>query len=231
MSIAQKLALLHSSYRVYPSESLQPKPGNILTELQKYPAFDYLTTFYNEYCNNYPPVVATAMNDKRARSRDLFFIGEETIKAEASKFFFVFEGALSDTQNLSITVLSHLWLLQNDDPIIKEFCDKWWRLSDYRNIKDKLKICKDFANDSYIVDALRLDDSDNSVKRKINQKLIYEEIHILKPKLVICVGKTAQDIVGMKYLDQDTKFHSVRFPKYHSEVDGYEELSKIMERL
>lgn len=48
---------------------------------------------------------------------------------------------------------------------------------------------------------------------------------------MVCVGKAAQSIVGMKYLEQNTKFHSVRFPKYTNEEQAYEELFQILTKV
>lgn len=64
-----------------------------------------------------------------------------------------------------------------------------------------------------------------------NRELIYKEIELLKPEIVVCVGKAAQSIVGMKYLEQNTKFHSVRFPKYTNEEQAYEELFQILTKV
>jgi len=236
MLLAKNLAELHSFYGVYSSEALHSKSGNILNELYKYEEFDYLNNFYNHYIKSYDDTITLEINDKRARSKDLFFIGENVIKTAYSKFFFVFEGSLSPTEKLSITVLSHLWLTGNDE-LIKEFCgkDKWWTLSNYLNAKEKLNITKEFADDSYVTDAIRIGSNEaagaTKEMHKLNQELIYAEIILLKPKLVICVGKTAQDILGMRYLNQDTKFHAVKFPKYHNETGGYKELLTIMENI
>jgi hypothetical protein len=218
MSLSIKLSRLHSLYNVYSSGAFHSKSGNILYELCKHEDFDYLNNFYKQYINSYDDTLTSV------------------IEAGHSKFFFVFEGSLSQTEKLSITVLSHLWLTKKEE-LINKFCgkDKWWTFSNYHNIHEKLNITKDFANHSYVTDALRVGSNNETNKKKklyeLNQELIYKEIVLLKPKLVICVGKTAEEIVGMKYLNQDTKFHSVMFPKYHNEVDGYNELHAIMESI
>jgi hypothetical protein len=241
MNLSKKIAELHSGYSVYDSGVLNSTTGNIFLALNNFPEFDYLATFYKDYIINYPETNAKSTNDYRAKSKDLFFIGDRVIEKDSCKFFFVFEGSLSSIEKLSITVLSHLWLLENSDPIIQAFCgkDKWWSFHNYRGIKDKLKINREIARHSYVVDAIRLGldeqlkntKTSNQLKIEKNRELIYKEIILLKPKLVICVGTAAQSIVGMKYLDQNTKFHFIRFPKYHKETKAYEDLFRIMQKI
>ncbi len=133
---------------------------------------------------------------------------------------------MASEDKLSITVLAHLWLT-NDKEIINKFIgkDRWWTLSNYNNVKTKLNISENHINKSYITDAKRF---------KNNAKctdLIRSEINILKPKLVISVGNTAKNLVGMNYYDLPTKFHFVKFPKYHNDMTIYEELNKIMDKI
>jgi hypothetical protein len=162
------------------------------------------------------------VNNEQARSRDLPFIGENVLKSGNSKYFFLFEGSLAKDK-LSISVFSHLWIT-NNETIINEFCGKngWWKKSDYLSIKTKLNITKEIAINSYVTDAIRFNEKNQ------NTNLIYEEIELFKPKLVICVGSKARDIVGMRYLKGDIKFHHVKFPKYHKETKEYDELKQIM---
>lgn len=226
MLLPEKLAELHSHYGVYSYNGLCSDNGNILATLKEFSTYNYLSSFYNEYIQSYTQIKAILTDDKRARSKDLFYIGNEVIKTNQAKLFFVFEGSLSDSEKLSITVLAHLWL-QNQDDIIDRFCGKynWWTKPNYLGVKNKLKIIPEFAQNAYVTDAIRVENEHK------NRELIYKEIELLKPEIVVCVGKAAQSIVGMKYLEQDTKFHSVRFPKYTNEKQEYEELSLILTKV
>src|SRR5258708_19771699 len=160
-ALAQNLSDLHSYYGVYSSESLNSiSNNNIVSLITKIPKFKYLANFYSDYIDFYPSIIVEDITDKRARSKDLFFIGGEVLKNNTLNYFFVFEGSLSTSLNLIITVLSHLWLLENDDPIINQFCgsDKWWTYSNYISLKRKLNIPSQFAQYSYVIDAIRLND-------------------------------------------------------------------------
>ena len=276
MSLAQQLAKLHSASKVYLSDWFyvkhEPKDeNNILNSLQKHPAFNYLHNFYEDYAKNYlSDIVPIKFTDNpKARSKDLFFIGENVIKTGKAKFFFVCEGSLSESgkddnkeniaksskkkdAKLSITVLANLWLLDNseaskDKGTIDCFCKTWWPGGGYKNMRKKIEIDKDIAVNSYVTDAVRLQikskegvtDPDrikkikeiNEANEQVNRKLLYQEIEMLQPELVICVGNTAKDIVGMKYLKQNTKFHAVIFPRYHKKEDCYTELSDILKSI
>ncbi len=136
--------------------------------------------------------------------------------------------------------MSNLWSI-NDKDIKDKFIKIWWkdRPSYYESIFLKLNINSKIASNSYVTDAKRIGDIKDGDKisenrQHLNRKLIYEEIELLKPELIICVGDKAKDIVGMKFLDQNTKFHAVRFPKYIPKEKedavnkSYDELSQIM---
>lgn len=147
------------------------------------------------------------------------------MKGEAD-FIFYFEGSLANTNKLSITVLAHLWLTE-DEAIINKFIgkDKWWTLSNYQNIKTKLKILETHVHKSYITDAKRFKNNDKC------SELIISEINLLKPKFVISIGHTAKNLVGMNYYDLPTKFHFVKFPKYHNDMSIYKDLNSIMNKI
>lgn len=66
---------------------------------------------------------------------------------------------------------------------------------------------------------------------KKNRNLICEEIKLFKPKLVVCVGTKARNLVGIRYYDFPVQFHYVRFPKYHNDNNIYKELNEILEKL
>ncbi len=158
MLLPEKLAQLHSDYGVYSYKALQSDKGNILTTLKEFSVFNYLSSFYKGYIEFYAQSEVILTNDERARSKDLFFIGNEVVKTNQAKLFFVFEGSLSDSEKLSITVLAHLWL-QNQDDIIDKFCGKhnWWTKPNYKDVKDKLKIIPEFAQNAYVTDAIRVE--------------------------------------------------------------------------
>jgi hypothetical protein len=47
---------------------------------------------------------------------------------------------------------------------------------------------------------------------------------VLYPK-----ANKAKELVGMKYYDLPTKFHHIKFPKYHN--DSYEDLREILQKV
>lgn len=134
--------------------------------------------------------------------------------------------AAEKKDKISITLLSHLWLTE-DEAIINKFLGKtkWWTKANFSKIKKSLRIDREIVERSYISDSVRFE------KDETNMKLIRKEIKLFKPKLVVCVGNKARDLVGMRYYDFPTKFHYVRFPKYHKDNYIYEELNEILEKL
>lgn len=224
MSLIQKFAEIHNKYQAYSKATFEvAEEGNIVYRLQNHEEFKYLFNFYNDFHNILLNKFSDNLKVRQARSQDLPFLGPNVIKTGRVKFMFVFEGSLSPVNALSITVLSHLWLTESQI-IIDDYCGKgkWWTINNYLNIKRNLKLTKEIAENSFVIDALRLND-----KKKCTE-LIYDEINLLKPKLVICVGSIARNIVGMRYVKSDTKFHSVKFPKYHKEKQIYDNLEMII---
>ncbi len=223
----QELAKLHRDSRLFSSATFQVSDReNILCRLKEFEEYDYLSQFYSEYQEHFVDSSNEAVNRREARSRDLPFIGNNVLKSGRAKFFFVFEGSLQAINKLSITVLSHLWLSIDPDTI-KAFCgsDGWWTERNYYNVKDRLRMSSKIAADSYVIDGTRFANDEESTK------LVYKEMELLKPKLVVCIGGRARNIVEMRYLDQDTKFHHVKFPKYHSDNSIYDQLSKILDKV
>jgi len=144
----------------------------------------------------------------------------------ASTVMFYFEGSRQDKNKISITVLSHLWLT-DDETIIDKFCgeNKWWTKANFLNIKNRLAVDKKIIERSYITDAIRFDSDDK------NKEIIKKEIDFFKPKLVVCIGNKARDLVGMRFYDFPVQFHYVKFPKYHSNNNIYLELNEIFKKI
>ncbi|MDI6832692.1 MAG: hypothetical protein QMD02_02440 [Bacteroidales bacterium] len=199
------------------------KENNIIEYLDDFP---YLRIFYNKYIEQFDENNPNKIDRAEAINIDLPFIGEKAIYNEQIDFMFYFEGSRQDKDKISITLLSHLWLTE-DDAIINKFLGKtkWWTKANFFNIKNRLDIDSEILERSYISDSVRFE------KDETNMKLIREEIKLFKPKLVVCVGTKARDLVGMRYYDFPTKFHYVRFPKYHKDNYIYEELNEILEKL
>ncbi|MDI3544688.1 MAG: hypothetical protein PWQ43_124 [Rikenellaceae bacterium] len=199
------------------------KENNIIEYLDDFP---YLRIFYDKYIEQFDENNPNKIDRAEAINIDLPFIGEKAIYNEQIDFMFYFEGSRQDKDKISITVLSHLWLIE-DEAIINKFLgeNKWWTKENFSNIKNRLLIDSEIIKRSYISDAVRFENDET------NRKLICKEIKLFKPKLVVCVGTKARDLVGMRYYDFPTKFHHVRFPKYHKDNYIYEELKEILEKL
>lgn len=227
MSLTKKLSGIHNKAKLYSRSTFELNDDkNIIQSLKKFKEFQYLYNFFIEYSNGITNDSSNQINVKEAKNIDLPFIGENVLLSGKVKFMFVFEGSLQDENGLSITVLSHLWLI-DDNSIIDTFCgtkrkEKWWLKSDYLRIK-RLNVTKEIAKNSYVVDAVRF------AKKKKCTDLLWNEIELLKPELVICVGNKARDLVGMRCLEQDTKFHHIKFPsKRHNDNKIYSELNRKM---
>lgn len=224
MEIGREIAQLHRAANLFGSSAFQVSSShNILNTLGVYPEFRYLSEFYSEYRKAFANSQNEPINAPGARSRDLPFIGENVLKNGTAKFMWVFEGSLSRLERLSITVLSHLWLTENPT-VIGAFCgfNGWWTERNYLNVRNRLRLSVAIGRDSYVVDAIRFSQQNR------NDDLIDREIRLLNPKIVICVGDKARKTVGMRYRAEDTKYHHVRFPKYHSDDTIYDELSDIL---
>lgn len=224
-NLAIGLSEIHNKFGLFSQSVFEQvkKENNIIEYLDD---FSYLRIFYENYIDKFDKNSTNKIDRAEAINIDLPLIGEKSIYNEQVDFVFYFEGSRQEKNKISITVLSHLWLTE-DEAIINKFCGKtkWWTKANYLNIKNRLAIDNRIIERSYVSDAVRFENDEK------NKNLIYEEIKFFKPKLVVCVGTKARDLVGMRYYDFPVKFHYVKFPKYHSDNDIYMELNKILEKL
>jgi len=220
--LSTDLSKIHNKYNLFSQSDFKniQKENNIIEFLED---FSYLRIFYENYAAQFDDNFQKKINRKEAINNDLPFIGEKAIYNDSVDFIFYFEGSRQNKKKISITVLSHLWLT-DEETIIDKFCgkNKWWTKANFLNIKNRLAIDNRVLERSYISDALRFDNDE------INKELIQKEIEFFKPKLVICIGTKARDLVGMRYYNFPVKFHYVKFPKYHSNNKIYEELNGIL---
>ena len=222
-SIVQ-LGILHNKYKLFSTDDFNIVPEkNIINILSDFP---WLQEYYEYYQTQFDNTIPNNPNQKEARSKDLPFLGKEVLASGKADFIILFEGSLSEGDRLSISVLCHLWLTE-EESIINKYCGKgkWWTHNNYLNVKNRLNINNEIINRSYITDAIRFGNKED------NKNLIWEEIELFKPKLVICIGNKAKDLVGMRHHDLPTKFHYVKFPKYHNDDTMYEELNKILDKI
>jgi len=224
-NFANGLCIIHNNYELFSQNDFRnvQKENNIIESLDD---FSYLRIFYENYIAQFDNNSTRKITRPEAINIDLPFIGEKAIYNDSVDFMFYFEGSQQDKKKISITVLSHLWLT-DDESIIDKFCgkNKWWTKANYLNIKNRLAIDNRIIERSYISDAVRFDNDEK------NMNLIHDEIKFFKPKLVVCIGTKARDIVGMRFYDFPVQFHYVKFPKYHSDNKIYKDLNEILEKL
>jgi hypothetical protein len=223
--LANIIGEIHNRYNLFSSVDFKDKNGdNIITALDE---FSYLQRFYEFYAAQFDNNSPNEIDRKEARNRDLPFVGAKVIEYAKVDFIFYFMGSLQTEKKLSITVLAHLWTVDEDD-IIDKFCgeDKWWLKHLFKNLKDSLAIEKNVIERSYIADAVRFKSN------KLNKKLIFEEINFFRPKIVVCVGSVTKDLVKTTRYDFPVRFHHVAFPKYgHGNSEMYNELNQILKNL
>ena len=120
--------------------------------------FPYLRIFYNKYIEQFDENNLNKIDRAEAINIDLPFIGEKAIYNEQIDFMFYFEGSRQEKDKISITVLSHLWLTE-DDTIINKFLGetKWWTKANFLNIKNRLRIDSEIIKRSYISDSVRFE--------------------------------------------------------------------------
>lgn len=232
-----ELAMLHAEFNLFSQEDFTNRE-NIIKTLKKYPQnFEKLIGFYDNYSQFFRAERSQLPSKKCANNRDLPFIGDSAIEFQKVEFVFYFEGSKQDNKEqnnkkIGLTVLANLWLTENKE-LLNDFLEKekWWKTKNYEYIKKTLNIEPEIIKHSYITDAVRFDDE------KSNKALIEKEIMLLRPKLVICIGNAAKELVGMKYYEQDTKFHAIPFPslRFKEKVAGkkheFLKLNDILKRL
>ena len=224
--LAKELALIHSKFSIYSQKDIKNKAieFNIIELVKSYnnPKLLYLTDYYKVYEENYYPAQPfdnDYSNIKEARRADLPFIGMEMLSQKKAKFMFIFEGSLANNK-LSMTVFSHLWILAKDEERnlnSKENSNGGWYWPSYYKVKEKLGITKQIADNSYVTDAIRIGNQKGERVRKNNKKnheLLIEEINLLRPELIICIGAKARKIIGMDLKNTNVKCIHVPFPKY-----------------
>lgn len=259
IELAQELASLHYEYGIYDSiskfnELRNHKNYNILNFCKEFEKLKVFNKFFEEYFKHYDSLPAryisesrNLMNIKQARGVDFPFIGENVITTRKAKFMFVFEGSLSnngedskkDKAKLSITVLSNFWHLEDNDEINDLFKKQkdskvnFWNKSNFLKVKSQLHLNHNVLNNCFVTDAVRIakEDDNTTLDLERNRELIWKEIELLKPDLVICVGGKAKEIVGMKYSDLNTKFHHIPFPTYRKAENIRLEDEKIYAQL
>lgn len=223
--LANILGEIHNRYNLFSSVDFKVKNGdNIIPALDE---FSYLQRFYEFYAAQFENNSPNEIDRREAKNRDLPFVGEKVIENAKVDFIFYFMGSLQIEKKLSITVLAHLWTVDEED-IIDKFCgeDKWWRKHLFKNLKNSLAIDKSVIKRSYITDAVRFKSN------KLNKKLIFEEINFFRPKIVVCVGSVTKDLVNTTGYDFPVRFHYVPFPKYgHGNSEMYNELNQILKNL
>lgn len=242
IELAHELASLHYKFGIYDSipkfdELRNHENCNILNFCKEFESLKFFNKFFDNYFKHYDSLpsrftseIRNSINTKQARGVDFPFIGENVITTGKAKFMFVFEGSLSnnsedskkDNAKLSITVLSNFWHLEDRDEIKALFKKQkdskvnFWNESNFLKVKSQLHLNQDIVKNCFVTDAVRIAEEDDKTKIDIekNRDLIWKEIGLIEPSLVICVGGKAKEIVGMQYSDLDTKFHHIPFPTY-----------------
>lgn len=203
-NLAQLLAREHAKFGVFSEEMFAiPGSNNITHQISSIMELAYLYKFYAVYQREYVTERERQSDQSPvnrstnvSRSVDLLFIGQNVIKTGFAKYMFVFEGSLSRTDKLSITVLSCLWPLASFQPIQSIFQTFW--SSPYFYIVECLGITPEIARCSYVVDAVRIGTEHRRPDHQKNRELLEREIELLKPEIVVLVGGTAANTIGKK---------------------------------
>lgn len=135
---------------------------------------------------------------------DLPFAGQDVVaNKKGLRVFFVFEGSLSKKLRLSVTVLSCFWAVKELNKYSRVFW-KYWDSNPYFYICESLGITPAIARKSYVTDAVRISDGKREAnkrgtdKKETNRTLLWEEVKILKPSIVVLVGSTAKKVFKEK---------------------------------
>lgn len=243
--IAERLAEIHGEFGIFDSPMLsRDESKDIIHHISGIPELAYLHKFYTDYVG-----ALTAESGKGqgqapishhtnvSRSVDLPFVGESVIQEGRANYFFVFEGSLSERGCLSVTVLACLWPLEAVAGSFHGIVRAFWP-SRYDLIVDHLGIKPEIAKRSYVVDAVRIAiQGGKKPDREQNRKLLKQEIDLLEPRLVVLVGRTAEQTIGnAAQREKRSRYFAVPFPtKTRSKDDvqkakpKYEELKRKYE--
>lgn len=213
--LAQTLAQIHSQYTIYASPLIEQRvETNIIQEIHKEPQLRYLADFYENYLESYKKSLTKSLQalclTGDARSTDLPFLGPDVVKTGRAKYMFVFVGSLQSPSILSTTVLSCFWLLETpNDLLMRKF---WPKVSTYHRIVRDLGITPEIANKVYVTDVFRIGNKNKNPDARRNRALLFEEIGLLNPDLVVLVGSLPRYIVGDKRMGEDKRIVHVPFP-------------------
>ena len=226
--IVKMLAEIHSKFGIFDSARFSVENSkNLIHLLSGIPELAYLRQFYSDYKSALETKFGERQGQvhqpprtKVASSVDLPFIGESVIQTGHAKYLFVFEGALGSTEILSVNVLACLWPLEPPTEPLHRIVRAWWP-SPYDYIVTSLGITAEIAKHSYVVDAVRIGmQGGTKPDLERNRELLKHEIELLKPRLVVLVGKTAQYTMGNEARKADSsRYFPVPFPTKTRSVD------------
>ena len=153
----ESLADIHKEHGVDFFESSEIVRNNIIEDMEGIPELTYYKENISRYCQKFSGEFSE-QNAKRpdfARNLDLPFFGPDVIEKKEARVFFVFEGSLAPQENLSVTVLSCLWLF---DQVEKNhrFFPTYWKYPRFRNVWKSIVPNSEITKSAYVVDAIRL---------------------------------------------------------------------------
>lgn len=192
----KELAKIHVKYNIYPESLLDVEVDkSIIRGIRDFEPLRYLSGFYDNYLSAYTSHQRSLRQDSAikgplkgaARSVDLPFIGPSALRQRKAKYMFVFEGSLQETNRLSITVLSCFWLFR-DLTKYRSLIQTYWNPTSYRRIHQSLHISPEIADQSYVIDAFRIGNSEGKRDTKANRSLLLEEIELLQPEIKVLVA-------------------------------------------
>ena len=238
--IARTLAEIHSKFGIFDIPMLNAdKSRNIIDQISGIPSLAYLHQFYIDYkealtteFGKSPCEVVISRRTDVSRSVDLPFIGESVVQTGHAKCFFVFEGSLAQKEFLSVTVLACLWPLEATPGPLHGIVRKFWP-SPYDYIVECLGIKSEIAKHSYVVDAVRIAvQGGKKPDRKQNRLLLEQEINLLKPRLLVLVGRIAEETIGNKAREAERgRYFAVPFPTRTRSPEDVQKAKPIYEEL
>jgi len=238
MNLPKILAQIHAEFGIYDSETFNVSTSrNIIYRISSIPELANLHQFYVDYQREYltelqrrPNQHFTSKVTNVSKSVDLPFIGDAIIETGQAKYLFVFEGSLSPSEYLTVTVHSCLWPLdQHAIPLgIQSIFGKHRHLYDYRN--KCLGINPSIARHSYVTDAVRIGKPNGQPDHPQNRQLLKREIEQLNPELVVLVGGTAAGTIGDE-AESNTLYFKVPFPTKRRSKSDVEKANEKYEEL